>query len=253
MPALSFEQIRERLAARFGDAVGPTVEAKDPFVVVRGDALLEVCRFLRDEPELRLDYLLDETAVDYPAENLIRMVYHLHSVPQKHGFKVKVECDRASPKVASLNSVWRAADWLEREILDLFGVEFEGHPDPRRLFMPEDWEGHPMRKDWKESGGYHGISNERANPLDQLLAQDKKVRAELLKNAPPAPPVEAKPAVEAKTPEAMPAAEMKAAAVAMTAAEVKAAASPAAEAQATPAAPVPETQAAVAPAAPEKS
>jgi NADH-quinone oxidoreductase subunit C len=96
--SLTFEQIRERLAARFGDAVGATVAAKDPFVVVKGERLLEIARFLHDDPDLALDYLVDETAVDYPKDNVFRVVYHLWSVKQKQAFKFKVECDRASPR-----------------------------------------------------------------------------------------------------------------------------------------------------------
>jgi NADH-quinone oxidoreductase subunit C len=186
MPALSFEQIRERLAARFGDAVGPPVAAKDPFVVVQGEKLVEVSRFLRDDPELAFDYLIDAAGVDYPKENLIRVVYHLQSLSLKHTFKLKVECDRASPKVPTLDGVWHAANWLEREVYDLFGVEFEGHPDLRRILLPDDWQGHPLRKDWKEFGGYHGIGNERTSVTDRLLEQDKAARAAAPKPVPPA-------------------------------------------------------------------
>ncbi len=195
MPALSFEQIREKLAARFADAVGPTVAAKDPFVVVKGEKLVEVSRFLRDDPELAFDYLVDAAGVDYPKENLIRVVYHLQSLSLKHTFKLKVECDRASPKAPTVDGVWHAANWLEREVYDLLGVEFEGHPDLRRILLPDDWQGHPLRKDWKEFGGYHGIGNERQSVVDRLLEQDKAARAAAPKPAAPAP--EHKPAAAA--------------------------------------------------------
>jgi len=174
---LTFEEIRERLAARFPDAVGPTVAAKDPFVVLKADKLHEICRWLHDDPDLLLDYVTDVTAVDYPKENQLRLVYHLWSMKLKHGFKLKVECDRASPRVQSVEGVWRGANWLEREIFDLFGVDFEGHPDLRRLMMPEDWVGFPLRKDYLETDGYHGISHSRASPLDANLERDKRLRA----------------------------------------------------------------------------
>ena len=199
---LTFEQIRERLAGRFGDAVGPTVPAKDPFVVVKAERLLEVARFLHDDPDILLDYLIDETAVDYPAESLVRVVYHLWSVKQKHPFKFKVECDRAAPKLASVESIWRGANWLEREAFDLLGVQFEGHPDLRRLMMPEDWVGHPLRKDYQEPASYHGISHQRVSPLDTNLERDKQLRAS--QPQPPAPPVPA-PAVKAEETKAAPA------------------------------------------------
>ncbi len=184
---LSFEQIHERLSARFGDAVGPVVAAKDPFVVVKAERVLEVARFLHDDPDLALDYLVDETAVDYPKENLVRVVYHLWSMPKRHGFKFKVECDRAQAKVASVESVWRAANWLEREAFDLMGVTFDGHTDLRRLMMPDDWPGHPLRKDFQVPEGYHGISHTRVSPLDENERRDRAARAEAAKRAPPAP------------------------------------------------------------------
>ena len=162
--SLTFDQIRERLAARFPEDVGPVVAAKDPFVVVKGEKLLDIARWLHDAPEVSLDYLIDETAVDYPKESLIRVVYHLWSMSQKHGFKLKVECPRENPSVTSIESVWRGANWLEREVFDLFGVQFIGHPDLRRIMMPEDWVGHPLRKDYQAPESYHGISHARVRP-----------------------------------------------------------------------------------------
>lgn len=247
MPALSFEQIREKLAARFPDVVGPTVAAKDPFVVVKGEQIAEIGRFLRDDPELAFDYLIDTTGVDYPKENLIRVVYHVQSLSLKHTFKLKVECPRASPKVPTVDGVWHAANWLEREVYDLLGVEFEGHPDLRRIMLPDDWVGHPLRKDWQEFGGYHGVSNVRESPLDRLLEQDKVARAALPKPAPapaaaPAAKAAAAPvAVAAKVPAVAAASEAPAPAPAAPSAATQALASaaiPTVEA-AQPAAPVP--------------
>ena len=175
---LTIEQVQQKLAARFGDAVGAVMPAKDPFVVLKGERALEICRFLHDDPELYFDYLHDLTAVDYPKEFKIRMVYHLWSMRHSQGFKFKVELDRNAPKLKSVDSVWHAANWLEREVFDLFGVMFEGHPDLRRIMMPDDWVGHPLRKDWQEQGGYGGISNVRDNPLDLFLRLDSVARAE---------------------------------------------------------------------------
>lgn len=231
MPALTFEQIRERLAARFGAAVGPTVEAKDPFVVVESARLLEIARHLHDDPDLFLDYLVDETAVDYPAEQKLRLVYHLWSTRHRHGFKLKVELDRAAPEVTSVEPVWRAANWLEREVWDMFGVKFACHPDLRRLLMPDDWPGHPMLKDWKEQGGYHGIGNTRTTALDRYPELDARLRAE---NPPTLP--EPKTATEAK-------AEPKPEAKVEAKPEAKAEAKPEGEAAAKPEAPADERSA----------
>ena len=90
---------------------------------------------------------------------------------------LKVEADRAAPRVSSVEAVWKAANWFEREVYDLFGVSFTGHPDLRRILLPDDWVGYPLRKDYQEAGGYHGISNVRENPLVELRRLDLKARA----------------------------------------------------------------------------
>jgi NADH-quinone oxidoreductase subunit C len=114
---------------------------------------------------------------------------------------LRVEADRANAIVPSVESVWKAANWLEREIYDLLGVGFTGHPDMRRILLPDDWEGHPLRKDWQEKGGYHGVTNTRENPLVELRRLDDKARAALAPPPTPAaapPPPAAAPAPTAK-------------------------------------------------------
>ena len=106
------------------------------------------------------------------------MVYHLYSLVHRHGLVLKAETDRDAPTIATVESVWKAATWLEREIYDLFGVNFAGHSDLRRILLPDDWVGHPLRKDYQEAGGYHGIGNERPDPLVQLSkVTDEKRKA----------------------------------------------------------------------------
>jgi NADH-quinone oxidoreductase subunit C len=178
MKTRSTHEIHEALAARFGDAVGPLSEAKvDAFCVVKRERIVEVCRFLKDEPGLEMDFLEDETAVDWPKRNVIEVVYHLLSYTHRHSIVLKVELDRAAPVVSTVEGVWKTANWFEREIYDLFGVGFEGHPDLRRILLPDDWVGHPLRKDYQEAGGWHGISNFRENPLVELRRLDEKDRA----------------------------------------------------------------------------
>jgi NADH-quinone oxidoreductase subunit C len=197
---MTTEQLHERLRARFGDDVGPLSEAKvDPFAVVRRERIGDVCRFLRDEPDLGIDFLEDLTALDWPKRNDIEVVYHLLSYRHRHGIVLKVEADRAHPVVDTVEGVWKAANWMEREVYDLFGVAFTGHPDLRRVLLPDDWEGHPLRKDYQEAGGYHGIANVRENPLVELKRLDDLRRAAL--PPPPAPPpAPAKPAAPAAAP-----------------------------------------------------
>jgi NADH-quinone oxidoreductase subunit C len=185
-------EIHERLKARFGDAVGPLTEPKiDPWCVVPKDRLVEVCRFLKAEPGLELDFLEDLTAVDWPKKNVIEVVYHLVSYKHRHVLKLKVEADRAAPVVPTVEGVWKTANWFEREVYDLFGVDFPGHPDLRRIMLPDDWIGHPLRKDYQEAGGWHGISNVRENPLVELKRLDdaaKAAKAPPAAAAPEAPP-----------------------------------------------------------------
>ena len=193
---MTTDQIHERLKARFGDDVGPLSEAKiDPFAVVKRERIVEVCRFLKSEPGLELDFLEDLTAIDWPKRNVIEIVYHLASYKQRHLIVLKVETDRASPSLDSVESVWKTANWFEREVYDLFGVLFAGHPDLRRILLPDDWVGHPLRKDYQEAGGWHGISNVRENPLVELKRLDDARRAEKAAAAPQAP--DAQPAAKA--------------------------------------------------------
>ncbi len=189
-------EIHGRLKARFGDDVGPLSEPKiDQHCVVKGERIVEVCRFLKAEAGLEFDFLEDLTAVDWPKKNVIEVVYHLVSYKHRHAFKLKVEADRAAPSVASVEDVWKTANWFEREVYDLFGVDFPGHPDLRRIMLPDDWIGHPLRKDYQEAGGWHGISNVRENPLVELKRLDDAARAE--KAAAVAGPQDVQPAAKA--------------------------------------------------------
>jgi len=189
---MTVNEIHEKLKAEFGEAVGPLTEPKvDPFAVVRAERMVDVARFLKRTMGIELDHCNDLTALDWPKRDVIEVVYHLFSYRHRHGIVLKVEADRAKPEVPSVEGVWKAANWQERECYDMFGVVFTGHPDLRRLLLPDDWEGWPLRKDYQESGGWHGISNIRENPLVELRRLDEKRRAE---NPPPPPPAQAAPA-----------------------------------------------------------
>ena len=127
------------------------VASVDPQTVVRAsrDDLPALARALRDHPDLRFSLLIDVTAADYlPREPRFEVVYTLVSLPFTRRLRVKVPLAGGDARVASVSGVWPAAVWLEREVWDLFGIAFDGHPDPRRLLMPEDWDGHPLRKDY---------------------------------------------------------------------------------------------------------
>jgi NADH-quinone oxidoreductase subunit C len=205
---MTVEEIHQKLTAAFGDAVGPLSEPKvDPYAVVKAERIVEVARFLKTTAGIELDHCDDLTALDWPARNVIEVVYHLFSYRHRHGVVLKVELDRAEPALPSVQGVWKAANWLERECYDMFGVTFSGHPDLRRVLLPDDWEGWPLRKDYQEAGGYHGVSNVRENPLVELRRLDEKRRAERPPPPPAAPaaPPAAAPAAPAAPPAAPPA------------------------------------------------
>ena len=126
--------------------VGQSVDSAT--IYVPADTLVATCRVLRDEPRLRFNVLVEVTAADYiPRDPRFEVVYHLLSVPNKLRLRLKVRVG-VTGSVPSVQSVWRGANWLEREVWDMFGIYFDGHGDLRRLLMPEDWEGHPARKDY---------------------------------------------------------------------------------------------------------
>jgi NADH-quinone oxidoreductase subunit C len=113
----------------------------------------KACALLRDDPQCAFNFLSDITCVDwYPAEPRFEVVYHLLSIPKKERVRLKVKLESANPAVESLTSVWPGANFFEREVFDLFGVRFTGHPYLRRILMPEDWVGHPLRKDYPVEG-----------------------------------------------------------------------------------------------------
>ena len=117
-------------------------------IYVPAAVLTETCRALRDTPSLRFNVLIEITAADYlPREPRFEVVYHLLSIPNRLRLRLKVRVADGA-QLPTIQSVWRSAGWLEREVWDMFGIVFDGHGDLRRLLMPEDWDGHPARKDY---------------------------------------------------------------------------------------------------------
>jgi NADH-quinone oxidoreductase subunit C len=173
---MSGKNTLDRLQKQFGDRItGSNLTALDPWIEVAPRGLVDVCRFLRDDPEFQFDLLNCISGVDYfepdPKKAAkvdwqphLEVVYHLSSTVKKHTLVLKVILPRWKdgvegrlPQVPTVSGVWSTADWHEREVFDLSGVEFTGHPDPRRILCPEDWVGHPLRKDYEMPLEYHGI------------------------------------------------------------------------------------------------
>ncbi len=128
---------------------GLTLTVENSVLVVPPAQLTGVARCLKDTERFRLDYLSNLAAIDYPPER-IEVIYHLYSMAHKHGPVIlKVKLPRENPTVESMVPVWRGAEFQEREAYDLYGVKFDGHPDLRRILMWDEFEGYPMRKDYK--------------------------------------------------------------------------------------------------------
>src|SRR5262245_25458730 len=126
----------------------PTIDLQETFYVANEHAL-DVLRTLRDHPDLRFAFLAEITAADFwPREPRVELVYMLVSLEHRRRVRLKVRLHADRARAATASGLWPAANWLEREVWDLFGIEFDGHPDPRRLLMPEDWDGYPLRKDY---------------------------------------------------------------------------------------------------------
>jgi NADH-quinone oxidoreductase subunit C len=173
----------ESITTRFPDAVSGSHSYRgDATVILRRDFLLDVARFLKEDPDVKMNFLMDITAVDYsafgkrpapaffassgvalrpssqipdaepwpgpPSPSRFAVVYHFFSTAHKHRLRLVVPVDEASAEVDSLTSLWPGANWLEREVWDMFGIQFRGHPDLRRILMYDEFEGHPLRKDY---------------------------------------------------------------------------------------------------------
>jgi NADH-quinone oxidoreductase subunit C len=136
------------------DTFSDSITLSEPFrgevaATVSTPKIVEVCRFLKETEGLKYNYLSDITGIDYyPDEPRFALCYHLLSLPHGHTLRLKAYWSEGDDPVPSITKIWRAANWEEREAYDMFGIEFSGHPDLRRLLMPEDWMGFPQRKDY---------------------------------------------------------------------------------------------------------
>lgn len=161
------EEIGEILKSEFPDAVIELVMGgAHPHAVVTAEQWPKVALFLRDDPRLRLNFLRSISAVDLLADAKLACVYDFLSLDLDRGaelltetqeFAVRVVVERDDPHIPTVSHLWPAAEWHEREAYDLMGITFEGHPDPRRILCPDDWVGHPLRKDYEFPLEYHGI------------------------------------------------------------------------------------------------
>jgi len=162
---LSFDEIKNLLTEKFGSDVIMDVQPNglQPALVIKPGLIVSVCEELRDNKNTWFDFLSCLTGVDHGIEsNKFSIIYHLASIPHKNQLvlKVIINHDRNAeslPTCMTVSSVWKTAEWHEREAFDLLGIQFEGHPDLRRILLPDDWEGYPLRKDYIAADEYKGI------------------------------------------------------------------------------------------------
>ena len=176
----------EKLRERFGTAIlGEEVSCDQISVYVDREVLPEIMRFLHDELDFK--HLADLCGVDYlgwkgkrQKKERFEVVYNLYSISRKELLRIKVSVPEEDPRVPSVTSIWQVANWFERECYDMFGIRFEGHPDLRRLLMPENWPGHPLRKDHplelEEEWPEYEKLREKARELSRYEWGDRRVR-----------------------------------------------------------------------------
>jgi NADH-quinone oxidoreductase subunit C len=160
---MSFDDIKSLLIAKFGAdvIVGEEAGGMQPALLIAPDSIADVCLELRNNEGTYFDFLSCITGVDYGVEaNRFGVVYHLASIPYQTQLTLKISRENnrdeeSLPSFPSITSVYRTADWHEREQFDMLGIYFEGHPDLRRLLMPDDWEGYPLRKDYNTVDKYY--------------------------------------------------------------------------------------------------
>lgn len=154
---MNARELADRIAPRFPETV---VARGEVTVTIDPSEIVEALEYLRDEKDLAFDSLSDVSATDRPGrEPRFWLAYHLYSMTFRHRVRLTAGVPEDAASIRSVTRIFHGADWLEREVFDFFGIRFEGHPDLRRILMPEDWEGHPLRKDYGLGGvptRYHG-------------------------------------------------------------------------------------------------
>jgi NADH-quinone oxidoreductase subunit C len=159
-------KIAEKVLAAFPQAGITTVSENTdhPFLIVPAGSLPAVCRYLKDDPECAFDALSCLSGVD--GGEKLTSVYHLFSYVHRHYCVLKVNVPKDAPEIPTVETIWPGAGWFERESYDLLGIVYAGHGDLRRIMLPDDWVGHPLRKDYVEQEEYHGMGTTRTNPRD---------------------------------------------------------------------------------------
>lgn len=155
---MTHQELHDKIRSKFPESVieSKTEGAADPYLKIKPEAVAEVAAFLRGDEALKFDSLMCLSGADY-GKGTLGVIYNLFSMDLRHKLNLKVEVAKETPDVPSVARIWPTADWHEREAFDLIGIMFVNHPDLRRILMPYDWEGHPLRKDYKTPEFYQGM------------------------------------------------------------------------------------------------
>jgi len=170
------QKIAEAIKERFPLEVKTIQEFRGQVsVIVRKQRIHDIMKYLHDTPEFSFDHLHDLCGVDYLGKKEIRfeVVYHLYSIRHRHMIRIKAEVPEHDHSIDSVEDIWKGANWHEREAYDMFGIVFNGHPDLRRILMPEDWKGHPLRKDYPLKGP-EGWEYKGLEELKELHTHDEE-------------------------------------------------------------------------------
>ncbi len=151
---MDLESIVSKVEKKFPESILETSTFREEITLqVRAEDILPLCRFFYDDPEFSFNFLTDLCGADlYPRDPRFQIIYHLCAMKTKQRLRLKISLPETNPHVASVISVWKAANWLEREAFDMYGIRFDGHPDLRRILLTPDWQGHPLRKDYPLQG-----------------------------------------------------------------------------------------------------
>lgn len=163
---MTSQEIYDILVDQFGESILEfSDEPHAEFVVVESKDWYDIAKFLHDDKRLAFDSLMNLSGVDFgPKQDQMEVVYNFFSMSLRHKLDIKVRGPRDGFIVPSVESVWRMADWFEREVYDMYGIIFDGHRNLRRLLLPDDWEGFPLKKDYEVQEYYHGIRVPKVKP-----------------------------------------------------------------------------------------
>ncbi|RMG56898.1 MAG: NADH-quinone oxidoreductase subunit C [Deltaproteobacteria bacterium] len=165
--------VLEAIREKFGeDVIEAGIFRGDEFVVVKRERVIDLLRFLKEDPGMSFEFLMDVTAVDWLGRKTPRfeVVYHLYSFSKNRRLRVKTPVPEEDPRVESATPLWKGANWFEREVYDMFGITFDGHPDLRRILLYDSFVGHPLRKDYPHD------KRQPTVPTDEFPDPEKNVR-----------------------------------------------------------------------------